>query len=130
MKKSSIITVKALMGVALLAFCAGVMLVGVDVLHLGPAALRTLTFLAIVFGSQATIYAIRDRTGWWGARPSTWLIASSVADVAAAAALAIIGIAMTSLPVAVVAATLAAAVLFAVLATAVKRPVFKRLGIA
>ena len=42
---------------------------------------RTLAFIALVFGSQATIYAIRQRRHLWGSRPSLWLAVSSAADI-------------------------------------------------
>jgi H+-transporting ATPase len=92
--------------------------------------LRTLAFVVLVFGSQATLYAIRQRRHLWGSRPSLWLAASSVADVAIASTLAIGGMAMTPLPATAVAATLAAAVVFAFALDAVKVPVFARLRIA
>ena len=38
-------------------------------LDLGIGALRTLAFVALVFGSQATIYAIRERRHLWGIAP-------------------------------------------------------------
>ena len=47
------------MGVCLLAFCTGVLAVGKFGMNLGIEALRTLAFVVLVFGSQATIYAIR-----------------------------------------------------------------------
>jgi len=50
-----------IMGICLLAFCTCVLAVGRFELTLGTNALRTLAFAALVFGSQATIYAIRDR---------------------------------------------------------------------
>ena len=97
---------------------------------LGIGALRTLAFVAIVFGSQATIYAIRERRHLWGSRPSLWLVASSVADMLIASILAVGGIAMTPLPALVVAGTLAAAAAFAFVLDMVKVPVFARLRIA
>jgi hypothetical protein len=48
---------------------------------LGIEALRTLSVVAIVYGSQATIYAIRGRRHFWGLRPSMWLVMSSIADL-------------------------------------------------
>ncbi len=119
-----------IMGVCLLAFCAGVMAFGHYTLALGPDALRTLVFVALVFGSQATIYAIRERKHLWDSRPSLWLFASSVADVLIAAVLATGGFAMAPLPAMVVAGTLALAAAFAFVLDAVKVPVFTRLGIA
>jgi H+-transporting ATPase len=117
-------------GLCLLAFCTGVLAVGKFDLKLGTGALRTLAFAALVFGSQATIYAIRQRRHLWGSRPSLWLAASSVADIAIASTLAIGGIAMTPLPVFVVAGTLVVAAVFAFVLDAVKVPVFARLRIA
>jgi H+-transporting ATPase len=37
--------------------------------------------VAIVYASQATLYAIRGRHHLWGLRPTIWLVLSSVADV-------------------------------------------------
>ncbi len=85
---------------------------------------------AIVFGNQATTYAIRERRRLWSSCPSFWLGVSSVADILIASTLAVGGIFMTPLPVLVVAGTLAAAVVFAFVVDAAKRPVFGRLGIA
>jgi len=117
------------MGVCQLAFCAGVLAVGKFRLNLGIDALRTLAFAALVFSSQATIYAIRGRRHLWGARPSLWLVASSVADLLIAAALAVGGIAMTPLPALIVASTLVAAAALAFGLAVVKVPVFAHLRI-
>ena len=116
-------------GACLLAFCTGVLAVGRFRLNLGTEALRTLAFVVLVFGSQATIYAIRERRHLWGTRPSLLLAVSSVVDIAIASTLAIGGIAMTPLPALLVAGTLAAATAFAFVLDFVKVPVFARLGI-
>ena len=116
------------MGICLLAFCSGVLAVGKFEMGLGIGALRTLAFIALVFGSQATIYAIRQRRHLWGSRPSLWLAMSSLADIAIASILAVAGIAMTPLPALVIAGTLAAAAGFALFLDMVKVPVFARLG--
>jgi H+-transporting ATPase len=118
------------MGMCLLAFCSGVLAVGKFGMNLRIEELRTLTFVVLVFGSQATIYAIRERQHLWGSRPSLLLAVSSVADIAIASTLAVGGIAMTPIPALLVGGTLAAAVIFAVLSDLVKVPVFVRLGIA
>ena len=116
------------MGVCLLAFCTGVLAVGKFGMNLGIEALRTLAFVVLVFGSQATLYAIRQRRHLWGTRPSLWLAVSSVADIAIASTLAVGGIAMMPLPVLLVAGTLAAAAAFAFVLDFVKVPVFARRG--
>jgi H+-transporting ATPase len=118
------------MGICLLAFCSGVLAVGKFEMGLGIEALRTLAFTALVFGSQATIYAIRQRQHLSGSSPSLWLAVLSVTDLLIASTLAVGGIAMTPLPVSVVVGTLAAAIPFAVVLDLVKVPVFARLRIA
>src|SRR5208282_5240025 len=90
--------------------------------------LRTLAFVVIVFGNQATTYANRERRRLWSSRPSFWLAVSSVGDILIASTLAVGGLLMTSLPFGVVAGTLATAVVFAFVVDAAKGPVFRRLG--
>jgi H+-transporting ATPase len=118
------------LGLCLLAFCAGVLAIGKFELSLGTGALQTLTFTALVFGGQATIYAIRERRHLWKSRPSRWLLASSLADLLIASTLACTGLAMTRLPIVTVAGTLAAAAVFALVMDAIKVPLFARLRIA
>jgi len=117
------------LGCCLLVFDAGLLAIGRFPLHMGIGALQTLAFLVLVFGGQATLYAIRDRRRLWGQRPSRWLALSSAADVLIAATLAIGGIAMTRLPPLLVAATLAAAMAFSLILGWLKMPLFRRLGI-
>ena len=118
------------LGVCLLAFCTGVLAVGKFGMNLATEGLRTLAFLALVFGGQATVYAIRERRHLWGSRPSLLLVASSIADITIASTLAVAGIAMASLPVLLVVGALAAAAVFALILDLVKVPIFARLGIA
>ncbi len=84
----------AVLAICLLAFCSGIIAIGKFELGFGIDSLRTLAFIALVFGGQAIIYAIRDRRRLWGSRPSLWLVVSSVADIAIASILAAAGIAM------------------------------------
>ena len=123
-------TAGVIMGICLLAFCTGVLTIGRFEMDLGTGALRTLAFVVLVFGSQATLYAIRQRRRLWGTRPSLWLAVSSGADIVIASTLAVGGIAMTPLPAFVVAGTLAAAAAFAFVLDLVKLPLFARLRIA
>ncbi|HEV2220016.1 MAG TPA: HAD-IC family P-type ATPase [Casimicrobiaceae bacterium] len=118
------------MGLCLLTFCVGVLMVGRYMAGLGIDALRTLAFITVAFGSQATLYAVRERARLWGSRPGVWVIVSSLADLAIAATLASLGALMTPLGLPVVAGTLAAAVAFAFVLDLVKVPVLARLGIA
>ena len=119
-----------IMGLGELVFCTSVLAFGTYRMGFDIGALRTLAFIVIVFGNQATMYTNRERRHLWSSRPSVWVIVSSIADLLIASTLAIGGIAMTPLPVWAVAGTLAGAALFAVVLDMVKVPAFRRLGIA
>ena len=119
-----------IIGVCLLTFCTSILAVGKFGMHLTIEALQTLTFVILVFGNQATLYAIRERRYLWRSRPSPWLAATSVVDILIASVLAVGGIAMAPLPTLLIAGVLAASAVFAVFLDAVKVPVFARLGIA
>jgi H+-transporting ATPase len=69
-----------ILGGCFLAFCIAVLAVGKFEMGFGIEALRTLSVVAIVYGSQATIYALRARRHLWGLRPTIWLVASSVSQ--------------------------------------------------
>jgi H+-transporting ATPase len=120
----------AFMGISELVFCTAVLAVGKFHLGLGMETLRTLAFLVIVFGNQATMYTNRTRQRLWSTCPSSWLVASSAADLLIASTLANRGIAMAPLSLLVMGGTLVGAVVFAFMVDIVKVPVFKRLRIA
>jgi H+-transporting ATPase len=118
-----------IIGICLLTFCTGVLAVGEFGMHLGIRSLQSLTFVILVFGNQATLYAIRERRHLWRSRPSSWLAATSTVDILIASTLAVCGIAMAPLPPMLIAGVLAASATFSVALDAVKVPVFARLGI-
>ena len=118
-----------IMGVGELIFCIFVFAFGAYRMGFDIGALRTLAFILIVFGNQATMYTNRERRHLWSSRPSVWLVVSSVADLLIASTLAIGGIAMTPLPGWIVAGTLAAAAIFAVILDFVKVHAFRHLRI-
>jgi len=118
------------LGFCFLAFCTAILAVGKFKLGLGVEELRTLSVVSIVYGSQATIYVIRGRRHLWGLRPTIWLVLSSAADLLIISTLAIGGIVMAPLPVAVVAGEFAAAIVFGLVLDVVKIPVFARFGIS
>ncbi len=119
-----------ILGVFFLAFCTLVLAFGKFEMGLGVEALRTLSVVAIVYGSQATIYAIRDHRHLWGLRPTTWMVLCSAADLLIISVLANRGIAMAPLPLPVLGGELAAAVVFGLVLNVVKIPVFARLKIS
>jgi H+-transporting ATPase len=118
------------LGACFLAFSTALLAVGKFQLHLGIAALQTLSVVGIVFGCQATTYVIRGRQHLWGLRPSIWLVLSSVADVLIISTLALFGIAMTPLPIAIIAGVFVAALAFGGVMDLVKIPIFARLQIS
>ena len=119
-----------ILGFCFLAFSLAILAVGKFQLHLSIGALQTLSVVGIVFGSQVTTYVIRGRQHLWGLRPSMWLVLSSVADVSIISTLAVLGIAMAPLPIAVIASEFAAAIGFGVVLDVVKIPIFARLQIS
>lgn len=119
-----------ILGACFLAFSVSVLAFGKFELRLGIEALRTLSVVSIVYGSQATIYAIRERGDLWGLRPTIWLVSSSAADLLIISVLALRGIAMAPLPLTILASELGAAVVFGFVLDAVKIPIFARLHIA
>jgi len=118
------------MGVCELIFCTAVLVIAKFRLGLGIETLRTVAFVVIVFGNQATNYTNRERQRMGFCRPSRWLVGSSVVDLLIASALAIFGIAMSPLTLMFVGGTLAAAVAFAFIVDFAKVPVFRRLQIS
>jgi H+-transporting ATPase len=118
------------MGISELVFCTALLAIGKFRLGLGIEALRTLTFVIIVFGNQATTYTNRERRRIWSSRPSRWLIGSSIIDLLIASTLAVRGIAMTPLSIFLVGEILLAAAVFALILDFAKVPVFERLNIA
>ncbi len=119
-----------IMALGFLVFSMAAMAVGKYRMGLDTGALQTLAFITLAFGSQAVLYAIRERKYLWHSPPSLWLIGASALDIVISCTLAISGTLMTPLPVAIVAGTLVGAMVFWLILNLVKLPVFKRLSIA
>jgi len=98
-------------------------------MHMDLNTLRTLAFVAIVLGNQATTYNNRERRRLWSSRPSNWVLASPGLDILIAATLPLTGIAMSPLPIPILAGMLAGAAASAVAINFVKVPDFRRLAI-
>jgi H+-transporting ATPase len=122
-------TAGVFMGICELLFCTAALAIAKFRLGFGIETLRTLAFVAIVFGNQAITYTNRERRRLGSVRPSRWLVGSSVVDVTIASTLAACGIGMAPLPILAVGGTLAAAAVFAFLVDFAKVPVFNRLKI-
>jgi H+-transporting ATPase len=118
-----------IVGIGELVFCTSILAFGAYRMGFDIGALRTLAFVVVVFGNQATTYTNRERRHLWSSRPSFWLVGSSIADLLIASTLAIRGTGMTPLPAWTVIGTLAATAVFAVVLDFGKVPAFRRLGI-
>jgi H+-transporting ATPase len=118
------------MGVCELILCTAVLAIAKFRLGFGIDMLRTVAFVVIVFGNQATTYTNRERQRMGSCRPSVWLVGSSTMDVLIASVLATCGIAMAPLPTLVVGGTLVGAAVFAFIVDFAKVPLFNRLKIA
>jgi len=99
-------------------------------LNLDTGTLQTLTVVTLVFSGQAVFYVARERQHLWSSRPGKWLIISSAVDLTLISLLAINGVLMRPLAVAIVAGLLAAAVIFSLLLDLLKVVLFRRLGIS
>jgi H+-transporting ATPase len=118
------------MGVCELIFCTAVLAIAKFRLGFGIDMLRTLAFVVVVFGNQATTYTNRERQHLGSCRPSPLLVGCSALDLLIASTLATSGIAMSPLPILIVGGTLVSAAAFAFLVDFAKVPLFNRLKIA
>jgi H+-transporting ATPase len=79
--------------------------------------------VTLVLGNQGLLYVLRERGPMWGSRPSAWVLASSVVDVAIVSTLALSGTLMAPLPWRLVLVVAAATVAFALILDQLKRPI-------
>jgi hypothetical protein len=119
-----------ILGLCFLAFATAVLAIGKFELELGTSALQTLSVVALVFDSQATIYAIRSRPASMGFTANEMAVLSSMADILIISTLAVRGIAMAPLPLVVIACEFVGALAFWLVVDSIKIPVFARLGIS
>jgi H+-transporting ATPase len=108
-----------------LLFATSVLLVGVKIFNITPNDVPTLSFLTLVLGNQATIYAIREKGGFWKSHPGKWLLASSTLDIAVALGLSHFGILMSPLPEYLIAMVFLMTFCYLILLDSLKKPVFK-----
>ena len=113
-----------------LAFSIAVLSVGMFSLRLDLARLQTLAFVALAFGNQSVLYAVRERRRLWTSWPSRWVLASSALDIGIVTLLAVSGLLMKPLPWQIVVAILAAAVGLCVVLDRIKQPVIAAFKIA
>ena len=120
----------AILGLGKLAFSLGMVMAGHFLLGLDAGRLQALAFVTLVFGGQATVYALRERRRLWRSRPSGWLMAATAFDVAFAVAFVSSGLLVPRLDWPVMIAIAAASAVFALALDTVKLAVLPRLGLA
>ncbi len=106
-----------------LCFSTAILAVGAFALRLRATELQTLTFVVLVFGNQAVLYALRERRHMWASRPGIWVAASSTMDIGIATTLALTGFLMAPLSLQLLAAVFIAAVALALALDQIKLPV-------
>ncbi len=126
--RSLVLTAGSLASV-LLVFSFGVFFTGRNILHLPLGQLQTLAFVMLVFSGQGTVYLVRERNRLWSSRPSVFLVASSIADIAIVSLMAANGILMTSIPWTVIASLFGAMLVFLLMMDSVKVRIFRSFAI-
>jgi H+-transporting ATPase len=117
-------------GLCLLAFCSAALAIGFFRLHFSTDALQSLAFVTVAFGSQATIYALRERRHMFSLWPSRLLVLSSACTLMVSALLAAFGILMVPLPSVIISEIFVATVMFAIVLDVIKVPLFRRLRLS
>ncbi|MBI3896148.1 MAG: plasma-membrane proton-efflux P-type ATPase [Acidobacteria bacterium] len=108
------------LGLCKLGFSTAVMIFAKFNLGFGPGELQTLAFVTLVFGNQAVLYALRERRRLWCSKPSNWVLAASVVDIAIGSTVILSGVLTQALPWKVLVAILMTTGGFAVLLDQVK----------
>ena len=108
------------LGVCKLGFSTATLAIGKFQLGFSPGELQTLAFIALVFGSQALLYVLRERRRMWSSRPSKWVLAASAADIVIVSTLAWSGTLMAPLAWPVMAAVFAASIGFGLILDQIK----------
>jgi len=119
-----------ILGVCDLLFCVACLCVGHYLLRLDISVLRTFCVVTLVFSGQAVFYVARERQHIWSSVPGRWLIISSIVDVAIVSLLALNGILMQPLPLAILGGLLIAAAGLAFVLDMIKQVLFRRFQIA
>ena len=109
-----------------LIFATTILFLGVKVFQLSSESIRSLAFLTLVIGNQATIYAIRERGILGKSLPGRWLMLSSLIDVLIALILSHFGVLMEPLSNQVVFLVFLGAFLYWIILVRLKNLIFKR----
>ena len=119
-----------LVGLCNLVYCLVIVAIGKFRMDLKISELQTLAAVALVFGSQATLYAVRERKHFWHIPPSKWVNFSSICNVIIMWTMATFGILMTKLPNTMIAELFGASIVFWAVINTVKLKVFRNLNLS
>ena len=125
----TLITIGGLLAACVLILSFSVFFVGRDVLGLPLPVLQTLVFVMLVATGQGNVYLVRERGPFWRSRPSHWLIVSSVADLVVVIAMAVFGILMAPISLALIFPLLAIVAVYLLMLDRLKVRVFRRVAV-
>ncbi|MGN6136592.1 MAG: HAD-IC family P-type ATPase, partial [Aureliella sp.] len=117
------------LGLCKLSFSAALLALGKHWYGLSPGEGQTLALVILVFGNQALLYVLREQRHMWSSRPSGWVLAGSMTDIAITTLLALSGTLMDPLAWHILATVLAAATAFAAILDQIKRLVLSAVRI-
>jgi H+-transporting ATPase len=117
------------LGIFKLGYYIAVLGFGWRVLHLDPGHMRTLTFLMMVLGGQATVYVLRERGRMWDSRPAWPMLLASAAATVFLTFLALLGLLMRPLAPDIIAGLFAMTLVYTFALDTIKVLVFQRLRI-
>ena len=124
------ITAAALvLGLCKLGFSTAILALGQFRFGIGAGELQTLAFATLVFGNQALLFVVRERSQLWSSKPGPWVLAASVTDIAIVWVLALSGILMEPLPWRVMVVVFFAAIGFALVLDQIKLLITARIKI-
>ena len=88
-----------------------------------------LVFVMLVATGQANVYLIRERGHFWQSRPSTWLVASSIADLVVVSAMATEGVLMAPVNPLLIAELMGAVATYLLMLDQLKVVILRRLNV-
>ena len=124
-----IIISSAIMGIILMVEALVLVPLGLGIFKFTIPEFQTAAFLMFNIGDNLTVYNIRSKVRFWGSRPSTPLLLSSVLGMGIGIAFAASGLLMKSISGYAIISIIGVAIAFMFLIDMVKTRLFKRFGL-
>ncbi len=125
----ALVTAALSLALPLLLLSFGMLFAGKLLFHLPTPQLQTLLFTMLVFSGQGMVYLVRERHHFWGSRPGSWLLWSTLLDVSVIIWMAARGILMAPVPFPLIALNLGVIAVFLFALDFWKVKVFKLLQV-